>query len=189
VNAQNHSIGRFADALVALGEACDALPQLERDLAAAADLLRSNERIRRFLADPSVDECGKSLALERILGKRVHPAAVHFLSILRREGRLADLDEVVGVFLGRVGLLGRKVTGELVTARPLSEARVAEIEQEVGRTLGKDVHLIVRINEDLLGGVIVKVGSLVVDGTVAHRLEAVEKALAASDVNQENRGR
>lgn len=179
MDAQDNRNGRIADALVALGEAFEAIPQFERELPAAADMLRSEEAIRRFLADPTVNDQGKCLALERILGANVHPVLMHFLAMLQRQNLLARLDDVAAAFSERVSLLGRKVAGELITARPLSDARVAEIETEVGRTLGKDVHLTMRVSEDLMGGVMVRVGSVVIDGTVDRRLEAIGKALAS----------
>jgi F-type H+-transporting ATPase subunit delta len=179
VDAQDNRNERLADALVALGEAFEAIPQFERELPAAAAVLRSEETIRRFLADPTVNDQGKCLTLERILGANIHPALMHFLAMLQRQNLLARLDDVATAFSERVSLLGRKVAGELMTARPLSDTRVTEIEAEVGRALGKDVHLAVRINEDLMGGVLVRVGSVVMDGTADRRLEAIGKALTS----------
>jgi F-type H+-transporting ATPase subunit delta len=176
--SESDRIGRIADALVALGDGTGQIQRFERDLATALNLLRSHEEIRRFLGDPTVDDRGKCQALERIMSADLHPVLLHFLLILQRERLLARLGDIAGAFYERVSLLVRKVSGEIVTAQPLTDERVAQIEREVGRVLQKDVHLAVRVDPNLLGGVTVRVGSFVVDGTVDRYLEAVGATLA-----------
>jgi F-type H+-transporting ATPase subunit delta len=169
----------YADALVSLGHAVDALPQFEEDLADVLDFLETNADTRRFLRDHAVEIAGKCRAIEELLTGRAHPALVQFLVLLLRERRLESLRDIAEAFFRKVSALRREAAGELVSPTPLDDETVARIEKETGLALGKEVHLRVRVDANLLGGLFVKVGDFVLDGTVDRRLDDIRHQLLA----------
>lgn len=171
---------KYADALVALGEATKAIPAIEQDLAAVLDLFGDNKDLRRFLSDPHIREDGKGIALEQILKDKLHPVLMRFILILQEQGGLASLPDIAREFFDRASRLRKRTTGELVSAVPLSEEKVAVIEEELGRILQKSVHLHVRVSADILGGVKVRVGDWILDGTVDRYFDSVRQILQES---------
>ena len=172
---------KYAEALVLLGEGAGDLVRVEKDLAAAMDFLERTPEVRRFLRDPRVSGEGKATALGQLLRQDLHSVVIHFLLILQEQGGLSSLPDIAEAFFQRVSVRKMKASGELVTARPLSEGQVAAIERETGRVLGKDVRLRVRVDPTLLGGLSVRVGDFVLDGTVDRQLEQFRAVLLAAE--------
>jgi F-type H+-transporting ATPase subunit delta len=170
----------YGEALFRLGEACGSVQRTERDLAAVLDLLEHREDVGRFLADPRVETRGKAEALQRLLDPGIDSSLLHFLLILLEKGRLKDLRAIAEVFFKKAAAVRGSVSGELVSAAPLPEEKVAAVEREMGRVLGKTVRLRARVDPMILGGVAVRLGDTVVDGSVRRRLEAMRAHLLAS---------
>jgi F-type H+-transporting ATPase subunit delta len=168
---------KYADALIVLAEAAGDLDGLERDLSTVLAAIEESEDLRRFLADSRIMREGKSLALDRMLKGQIGPVLLNFLRMLQEQQRLHDLPELAGICYQRVSESRRMAAGELVAARPVSPSQVALIEQEVSRILNKDVHLRTQVDPDLLGGVRVRVGDLVLDGTLEHYFRSVQERL------------
>jgi F-type H+-transporting ATPase subunit delta len=130
------------------------------------------------MADPAVAPEGKSDAVVQLLATRVHHVLLSFLLVLVRENRWRDAPAIAGRFARIARGDGDGVeSGEVVTAVPLDPGRVAAIEKEVGRILGRDVRLRAVVNPDVVGGVAVHAGGFAVDGTVERMLRDARQAL------------
>lgn len=168
---------RFADALIALGSAADCLPRIEEELSRTLPVMVRDERVRSFLADPTVLSEGKRKAIEELLGARMHPALLCFLCFLADTRRIQRLEEIAVSFFEKVCATRKETDGELVSAAPLGKETVAAIEKEVGRVLLRTVRLRPRVQPELLGGLYVHVGDFVIDGTLDRQLTTLGHAL------------
>ena len=171
-------IERYADSLVNLGEATGSLARFKKDMETLLDMIEQSEEIRRFLADSFVNKRGKCRALEEVLEDKIHPALLHFFLILVEQELISRVKPVAMAFFEKASRLGKKASGEMVAAVPIPDGKVAEIEREVGRVVGKEVCLRVRVNPDILGGLLVQVDDFVLDGTVERQLEEMRRELA-----------
>jgi len=169
----------YAGALLALAEAAGREAEVERDLVAMLDLLECDEEVRRFLADRSVRKAGKKKALEQLLDGRICHVLVHFLLILQEEKLLREVRPIAESFFAQYSSRRQQVTGTLTSAVQISPEQVEKIEQEAGHLLGKNVHLRVRIDAGILGGLRIQVGDFIVDGTVEHDLAVARRDLLA----------
>lgn len=167
----------YADALLALGQAADALDTVEGQLGEIAELFRTHAGIKRFLADPHVRTDGKLNAIDELLNPDLHPVCRHFILMLQQTGSLRELPAVAEIFFERTAHLHDQTTGELVSAAPLTPERVRAVETEAGRLLGRPVSLRTRVDSNLLGGVCLRVGNVVLDGTVDHQLDQIRHRL------------
>lgn len=166
----NPDIERYVDAMLAVVGAVGALDRLEKELPLVQEVV-SRSDTRRFLSDPFVAEEGKSRAVGQILAGKVHPALLYFLCILAAEDVLRFFDSIAERTFEKLAAMREEVAGELISAVPLSENRARLVETEVGRCLGKKVSLRGRVDPNIVGGIVVRVGDFLLDGSIGRQLE------------------
>ncbi len=174
---ENHDPVYYADALISLGQACNALHILEEDILKVMELLRSHPEMRRFITSDRITAKGKTNAIEEILEGQVHETLIHFLAILSSQGQLANVDDITRQFLDRSSALREHASGDIHTSVALLPGRLELIQDEVGRILGKRVRLRHSIVPGILGGIYVRVGDFVIDGTIDRQLDDIRKQL------------
>jgi F-type H+-transporting ATPase subunit delta len=180
MQAAKDEAAEYAAALVSLGKATGSLDSLEQDMARAAELIGDNHDVKRFVSDPHVRDEGKRAAFEELLAPHVSRLLLDFLLLLLDQGKAGRVAAVAEAFAWQSAALRDEVAGEVVSARELAPAKIAAIEKEVSRLIGKQVHLQTRVSGDILGGVRVRVGSVVFDGTLDHHLEEYRRTLTRS---------
>ncbi|MBT3194711.1 MAG: ATP synthase F1 subunit delta [Verrucomicrobia bacterium] len=171
------TIEHYADALVAIAKAADALCIMEDDFVHLLNFMQESEELQRFLAAATVAERGKRRALHDILKGQTHPLLIEFLVMLLTAGDLRLLEKVATSFFAKASLVHERLSGEVHSAVPLAEAQVSEMETEVGRILNRQVTLRPRVIRSILGGVSIKVGDFVIDGTLDRQLEDARRQL------------
>jgi F-type H+-transporting ATPase subunit delta len=97
--------------------------------------------------------------------------------MLQETGHLALLPEIVDEFYAQLSSLKQKAVGDLVISQPLDPDRLAAIEQEISRIIGKPVKLRVKINPNQLGGLYVRVGNFIIDDTIENRLAKMTRQM------------
>jgi F-type H+-transporting ATPase subunit delta len=171
------ALAGYAAALVELARSSGGVEVLEVELAQVLDLLDRSGEICDFLANPQVPDRAKRSALEDLLRGRIRPTLLHWLLILWEQGAWRRLREAAEAFYTLAGAQSDAAAAEVVAAVPLTPDQVASISQAVGMWLGRPVRLRLRVDRSVIGGVAVRVGNRVLDGTVAHRLEGMREAL------------
>jgi F-type H+-transporting ATPase subunit delta len=170
-------VNEFAAVLFAAGRAADCLTQIENELATILPLIVDNEQVREFLSDPTVQTEGKRRAIEQLVGGHALPPLLFFLCFLADARQLTRLKEIAEVFFERASRMRKQASGELVSAVPLNRETLIRIEQETGNLLGKKVSLRPRVDPEILGGLYVRVGDFVIDGTVDRQLDTLRQTL------------
>jgi F0F1-type ATP synthase delta subunit len=95
---------------------------------------------------------------------------------------MAKFPAIVSSCLARIAEIKHGVMGEVISAFPIPEKTLAEIEREASAYFGKQLRLTMRLDPDVLGGVMIKAGDIVLDGTVDHRLESIRRSLLVSSI-------
>lgn len=162
---------QYAQALRCIAVANNCTDAITTDLAHLLDFIRENAAVRQFLATTDVTTPGKQNALAELLGGRIHPLLAQFSLMLAAAGDTGLLASVAKAFAGIADDGTQIKTGEIHSAVPLSADRIATIETEVGNVLNCRVRLQPRVMNNILGGVLVKVGNFVIDGTLDTQLE------------------
>ena len=98
--------------------------------------------------------------------------------------RAGRLQPIIEEFIALAAAARQKVSGELITVLKLDDATLARLVAELSRITGKSVELFQKIDPSILGGVIIKVGEQVIDGSLRRRLEKIQENLAADDRGQ-----
>ena len=177
MQAKDDKTEHYADALIALGKAGGALRTIEHDAIHLLDFLSESEAVQRFLDSETVAREGKRRAIQEVLKGHSHPLLIDFLVMLVSAGDLPLLGAIAERFLTKATEVHERISGEIHMAAPLSNHHLAEIESEVGRILNKQVSLRPRVVPGILGGILVKVGDFILDGTLDRQLDDARRQL------------
>ncbi len=168
----------YARALLEVAQAEDVVGRAEEELFRLRELLRANPALVEFLKDPNLQREGKRRALAELFAGRVHPLVLNALLMLSDLDRAGRLAAVIDEFLGLAAAARQQVSGQVTTARPLDEATLGRLAAELSRVTGQQVRLVQKVDPAILGGVIVKVGEQIVDGSLRRKLDEIQAQLA-----------
>lgn len=171
---------RYARALLEVSfQATEGDPaSLRRELGEAAALLESQGELAEALASPALPLEAKHKVVQAVW-RGASPLLLRLLEMLVERGRMSLLDAIATTY-GQLWNAARGVLpAEATSAVPLGEEQLAAVQRALGRATGRDVELSTAIDPAVLGGLLVRVGGQVYDGTVRGRLRALRERLAA----------
>jgi F-type H+-transporting ATPase subunit delta len=172
-------VEHYAGALLELATAAEARDRVGADVVRLLDWLDTQPGMCDFIGNPAVRVEGKRAAVEQLLRGQVHPLLPPFLLILLEAGCWPLLKPIAEAYFVRVSAAAQAAGAEVVSAQPLPAAQRGALEAALREYLGRAVILRERVDPRLVGGVVVRVGNTVLDGSVRHRLEQIREALLA----------
>lgn len=168
---------RYARALGELAHERGQLEQVEADLALVAETLASDSGFRRVWEHQRIGKHDKRRVLEQLFGGRILPLTMNFLFLLLEKRRETILEAITGEFTALANEVRDVVDVEVRTARALSDEEREALSRRMSEYVGKKIRLIEVTSPELLGGVIARVGDLVMDGSVLTRLRRLQERL------------
>jgi F-type H+-transporting ATPase subunit delta len=170
--------GRYASALFDLARDQRQIDAVGTSLDVLTQALLDSREFAELIASPVVsrEEAGKAFAaLAPQLG--LDPITVNFLGVLARNGRKNALRAVVRAF-GRLAADHRgETTAEVVTARPLNDDQLAALKAQLRARAGRDVRIEASVDPNILGGLVVKLGSQRIDASIRTKLNRLALAM------------
>ena len=171
----------YAQALLSIAQSknsVDALSQVAADL---LNLLKESDELSAFLASPITDNNAKKAVLSQVLGDEANPQIKNFLMLLVDRGRIYLVEPILQQFQAKVRELNQTVLAEVVSAVELSDEQKETVRQKVQRmTEARSVELAARIDPELIGGVVIQIGSQVLDASIRGQLRRIGLQLGAS---------
>ena len=167
----------YAEALLALARKANDPHGWGQMLRQVADAVEQDLTLRHFLESPRVSAAQKNEVLARAFQDRTPRLFVRFLQQLVQNRRQMLLPEVAVEYFSLLDEAEGRVHAQVTVAKPADEAQRAAIARELSRVLGKQVVPHVSVNPAILGGVVVKVGDRVMDGSVRRRLASLRDRL------------
>jgi F-type H+-transporting ATPase subunit delta len=149
--------------------------QLQQLVAAEAEV----PELRELLRNPQLDPRSKRAALDDLL-EGADELLRNFLLVLVDKGRSGQLEEIAGEFERMAAEHEGVVHAELTTAVELSDADAKELLQQIERASGRRVEATRKVDPDLIGGIVLQVGSHRLDASVRGRLERLRRELATA---------
>jgi F-type H+-transporting ATPase subunit delta len=169
---------RYATALFELAKDTGALDAVEADLKRFAGLVEESADLKRLVRSPVFSADEQLRAISAVLDRAEIGGVVgNFIKVVAQNRRLFAVADMITAF-GR--LLARhrgEVSAEVTSAEPLSEAHLGDLKAALKATLGKDVALETHVDSSLIGGLIVRVGSRMIDGSIATKLNSLKLAM------------
>jgi F-type H+-transporting ATPase subunit delta len=172
----------YAEALFEAASDQDAVEPVAADVAAFAAAVRESPELRIALSSPDVDTPDKKAAVAA-LTEDAHPLVANVLQVLIDRGRIGDFPDIAAALGERVARAEHRLEVEAITAVPLPDDLRKRIVQRIQGQTGASVELAESIDPDIVGGLVLRVGGVVVDGSLRHRLEELRRSLRAAPVD------
>lgn len=175
---ESTTIGRsYAEALFALGQKTGEDETYARAFETFVALLESDDRIRDFLGSPKIDVAAKKDVLARALEDRVPRLFLNFLLVVLDKRRQRFVPEIAREYRRLVDERLGRLHVQITLAHEPDERMEHEVATELGRLMGKRVIPHVRVDPSILGGIIVRSGDRVLDGSLRRRLLSLRQRL------------
>lgn len=164
----------LADVVIEKGET----ETVKSELKGWEEMIFSSDDLQSALSNPSIAHMAKEKVLESLLARsKPSKTTANFLRVLLKNGRLTEIAEINDKFDSILEERSGHLTAEVISARELSDVQKNELRSNLERLTGKHIRLEFRIDENLIGGVITRVGSTVYDNSVRTKLDNLREQL------------
>ena len=173
--------GRYAAALFELAKETSKVAEVESDLSKFQNMLDMSDDLRRLVRSPVIPGDEQAKAIGALLDKSgIGGLAANFFKLIAGNRRLFAVPEMIKAFHALAAKERGEVTAEVTSATALNDAQVAALKETLKASVGKNVTLRTKVDPALLGGLIVKVGSRMVDSSLRTTLQNLEVSLSGT---------
>lgn len=170
--------GRYAVAIYDLAEDGGLLEQIEADLAMVAALLEQSEEFAGLVKNPLLSREQQAAGLETVAQEGNLSALTRkFLGTLAANRRLDYLAQTIAGYQKLLAHQRGEVTAQVTSAHPLSDAQTEALELKLKAAVGRDVTFDKHVDESLLGGLVVKIGSRMIDSSLKTKLQNLKVSM------------
>ncbi len=170
--------GRYAIALYALAREASAVEAVERDLQSLQRAIETSADLRRMLKSPVFSRDDQWKAMEAILAKMgVNDLTRRFIGVVAAHRRLFTLEGIIGAYFQIASHARGEETATVASAVTLSPAQAEALKAQLKSVLGARVNLVEKLDPEIIGGLVVRVGSVMVDSSLRTRLSHLELAM------------
>jgi F-type H+-transporting ATPase subunit delta len=169
----------YAEALFEAGKDRGKLDSIQSQLAQFADAVEDNRELQVFLFSPYLSSADKREGLGRAISG-AEPELINFLELLVEKHRMPEIFRIRRELDELWKKENRRLDVTVTSAVELDPSVVGRIGQEVERQTGEGVELSSRVDEDILGGIVLKVGNMILDASIRSRLEKLRKTVATA---------
>ncbi|WP_135449514.1 MULTISPECIES: F0F1 ATP synthase subunit delta [Tabrizicola] len=169
---------RYASALFDLAREDGALKALEADIATLSEALDASADLRAMIASPVISREDQGRAIAAIAGRLgLGQLTANTLALMAEKRRLFVLPQFLANLADLIAAEKGEVTAEVTAARALSAAQSKKLAETLKARVGKTVKLKTTVDESLIGGLVVKLGSTMIDTSVKAKLAALQNAM------------
>ena len=169
----------YAEALFAAGEDKGKINELQEQLAQFADAVDGDRELQVFLFSPYLNSQDKKEGLARAV-TGAEPEFVNFLELLVEKGRMPEVFRIRREYDELWKKANRRLDVTVTSAIELDPSVVGKIGEEVEQQTGEKVELSSEVDDGILGGIVLRVGNMVLDASIRTRLEKLRKSVASA---------
>lgn len=171
----------YAQALMSIAQSQNLVDQFNDDITLLLETITSSEDLSQFLSNPFMRPETKKAVLSQVAGDRVHPVMYNFLQLLVDRGRSLFLPAICKQYQALVRQMRQIVLAEVTSSVELNDSQTEAVREKVIALTGANqVELEKHIDSDILGGVIIRVGSQVFDASLRGQLRRLGLNLSTS---------
>ncbi len=182
--AANVIATRYATALIETASQANAIESVEKDMSALATMVDASEDLRSLISSPLFRGEQQQAAISAIAEKAgFNKLTSNFLNVLAQNRRLDALAQIISAFKDALAARRGEVKADVTTAFALTAEQERALQDSLKKSLGFNVHLNLNVDRSLLGGMVLTVGSRMVDDSVKGKLARLKQAMQ-SHTNQ-----
>ena len=170
--------GRYASALFDLARDERQIEAVSASLASLKGAMVDSPDLQALVGSPLVGRsaAGRALAATATsLG--IDPTTTRFIGVLAHNGRLRELGSIIRLFETLAAEHRGETTAEVTSARPLDDNQVAALKTQLGARVGRDIRIDARVDPTILGGIVVRLGSQMIDASIRTKLNTLATAM------------
>ncbi len=167
----------YANALLEVSRAEGHLADIQDELFRFARTFEGSDELRTALTDPALPRERRIAVVEDLLGGKALQTSAALAAFIVAAGRAGELPAIVDRFVELAAAEQRRAVAEVRSAIELTPEQTDRLREALNRATGKDVEVKVVVDPSVLGGVVARVGDLVIDGSVRHRLEQLREQI------------
>lgn len=170
--------GRYAEALFQVGEESNSTTKLYEELNAVVEALQSSKELDGAFKSPLVGKAEKKQILEKVFGAHISANLNNFLKIMIDKDRMSAINSVKKSYKELLNEKNNVIEGIAITAVAMSQDELKKLEEKLSSKYNKNVTLQNKVDESILGGVLVRLGNEEIDGTIKTRLSNMKNQLS-----------
>ena len=170
-------INGYAQGVFELARAEGQLERVEGELFTIAQAVESSSELRSTLGDPQLRLERKHAIVDDLVGGRASSLTVGLVQFIVGQDRASELPAIARAFVETAAASREKAVADIRSAVPLDDATVDRLARALGRATGKNVEPKVIVDESVIGGLVARVGDIVIDGSVARRVESLRQKI------------
>lgn len=170
--------GRYAAALFDLATDAGQGDAVEAELTSIRASVNESADLRAFIKSPVYNRDDQLAAITALADRAGYSTmTANFLKLVASNRRLFALESIIDSFMARAAKVRGEVAAEATSAAPMNDDQVKALRMEIESMIGKAVNLQTRVDPDLLGGLVVKVGSKMIDSSLRTKLNKLKIAM------------
>mgnify|MGYP001389449255 CR=1 FL=1 len=171
---------RYAKALFELAREQGLVAETENQLQAIVEAAGKDAEIRAFLAAPGITTENKVKAIQSAFGDKASAIVLNTISLLIERGRQAEIASLLEAYRKVSGSVLGRADAVVTSAKPLTDSESAKLADQFGSLIGKSVRIENIVDAELLGGLTVRIGDTLYDGSLRGKLDRLSKQLQTS---------
>jgi F-type H+-transporting ATPase subunit delta len=173
--------GRYANALFDLAAESKSVTQTGEALSSFAAVINESPELQRLMRSPMFKTEDQMAAIDALASKtKISGLALNFLRLMTKNRRLAAVPDAINAYQALVSKSKGEVTAEVTSAEKLSAKQLTDLKAALKASVGSDVALVTKVDASILGGLIVKVGSRMMDNSLKTKLDNLKVAMKGS---------
>jgi len=169
---------RYAAALFDIADERRMLDEVAADLRQLREMLEASGDLSRLVRSPILTRGEQGKAISALAAQAgFSPLVRDFLAVVAKNRRLFATSAMIEAYLAKLAERRGEVTAEVIAAQPLSETQLALLSEQLRRSAGRRVSIETKVDPGLIGGMIVKIGSRMVDGSIRSKLQRLQLAM------------
>jgi F-type H+-transporting ATPase subunit delta len=169
----------YANSLFDIAKEKNILPQIEEELKVVSDIISEEDDLRKYY------NVSKKELVDRVFAGKISEYIVNLLKLLIDNGRQSVISEIYKAFVELNDIANNRQRITVITQSNLDSSLLGKIKAEIGAKFGKEIIVTEQVDESILGGIIIKIGDLVIDGSLAKGLTNIRRNLLNSKVRSE----
>jgi F-type H+-transporting ATPase subunit delta len=175
----------YAQSLVEVGDEKKMLPLFEEEMLFLSNLLKEDRDVWQFFASPGLTKESKRDFVNKVFGNKLSEPVINLLYVLIENGRQSFIPEIYQSMLDSIDVINNRMRVTVTTTQPLDDTLREKLKSVLSKRFNKEIILNETVDESIIGGIIIRIGDTVIDGSLLKDLKNIRKNLLISKVRSD----